>query len=46
MKKNNMTKKYDGTALFGSIIRSLFTPIKDTRRPKKEGYVPINLRRA
>ena len=46
MKKNNMTRKYVGTYLFGSIFSSLFDPIKEKTNPDNERYIPINMRRA
>ena len=36
MKKNDKKANYNGAAFFGSIITSLFTPIKKVDRPKLE----------
>ena len=46
MIKHNMKPNYDGTAFFGSIFGSIFSPMRKTIHPKRERVVPINLQRA
>lgn len=49
MKKNNISRKYDGAVLFGSILGSLFTLNQNVNRPKHDREirnVSINQRRA
>ena len=49
MNKNTISKKYDGTVLFGSIFGSLFTQNQKINHPKHDRdirNIPINLRRA
>jgi len=44
MKRTNLN--YNGTAVFGSVFNSLFTPVKNVSYTKRERYIPINMRRA
>ncbi|MFW9904408.1 MAG: hypothetical protein ACFFFH_08760 [Candidatus Thorarchaeota archaeon] len=46
MKKNNISRKYDGTALFGSILGTLFMTAKNSNRQVQKSDLSKNLRRA
>ena len=44
MKRTNLN--YNGTAVFGSVFNSLFTPVKSVSHTRRERYIPINMRKA
>lgn len=46
MKNNNISRKYNGTALFGSIFGSLLFTTRSPNRQQKGREAPLNLRRA